>query len=148
MSSSLMFRQAPNLTLFYDSSCPLCAREMEALARLNAENKLAFEDIHAKDFTLRYPEIDPRKASAIFHGRCQGGEMIYGLDVSIRAWNLLGKMKWLKLLRLPIVRIFSDLGYRFFARYRSQISFALTGKSKCSECDLKKHTTRVNDAVN
>ena len=142
-----MSNEPAKLTLFYDSTCPLCAREMEALSRLNVDGNLAFEDIHSEDFNLRYPDIDPEKASAVFHGRCRGGMMIYGLDVSVQAWNLVGRMKWLQILRLPVLRFFSDLAYRFFARYRSQISFVLTGKSNCSECDLKKHSSRINDAV-
>ena len=127
-----------NLTLFFDSTCPLCVGEMRQLRKLDTENRLTFEDIYLSDFTERFPDIEPSKAANVFHGQYENGDMVYGLDVSVEAWGIVGKNKWLRLLRLPGVRIVSDLAYRFFARYRSQISLLLTGKRYCESCDLKK----------
>ena len=44
------------------------------------------------------------------------------------------KKKWLMLLRLPVVRWFSDIGYLVFARYRYDISYLLTGQRRCEPC--------------
>jgi predicted DCC family thiol-disulfide oxidoreductase YuxK len=120
------------LTLFYDSYCPLCANEMDQLRRLDTHKRLRFADIHAVDFSQRYPDIDPQAADRILHARYDDGRMIYGLDVTHQAWALVGKQRWLAVLRWPVIRWFADLGYRFFARYRYGISLVLTGQRRCS----------------
>jgi len=120
------------LTLFYDSYCPLCATEMDQLRELDKQQRLRFEDIHAADFAERYPDIDPQAADRILHARYADGRMIYGLDVTHQAWKLVGKHRWIAILRWPVIRWFADIGYRFFARYRYGISFVLTGQRRCS----------------
>lgn len=120
------------LTLFYDSYCPLCAAEMDQLRRFDQQGRLRFADIHAPDFAERYPDIDPVAADRILHARYADGRMIYGLDVTHQAWALVGRHRWLAVLRWPVIRWFADLGYRFFARYRYGISLVLTGQRRCS----------------
>ena len=118
--------------MFYDSYCPLCAAEMDQLRSLDEQGRLRFEDIHAEDFSVRYPTVDPVAADRVLHGQYDDGRMIYGLDVTHQAWALVGRHRWLAILRWPIIRWFADLGYRFFARYRYGISLVLTGQRRCS----------------
>ena len=125
------------LTLFFDSTCPLCVSEMRALESLDFSNRLVFENIYSDDFCERFPDISQIEAANTFHGRYNNGDMIFGLDVSVQAWSIVGKNKWLRILRAPGFRIVSDLAYRFFARYRSLISLLLTGKRYCDSCELK-----------
>lgn len=122
------------LTVFFDSFCPLCVSEVKQLARLDKKSLLVFEDIHAEDFEHRFPEIDRHKADRVLHGRYEDGKMIYGLDVTAQAWRLVGRHRWLAVLRWPVVRFFADLAYRFFARYRYGISYVLTGERRCISC--------------
>ena len=126
------------LTLFFDSTCPLCVAEMQSLQALNSSNLLIFEDIFSDNFCDRFPNISQNEASKIFHGRYENGDMIFGLDVSVQAWNIVGRHRWLGILRAPGIRIIADIAYRFFARYRSLISLLLTGKRKCESCEIKK----------
>ncbi len=119
------------LTIFYDGRCPLCASEMKQLRQLDDAGKLYLEDINQPDFKQRFPHIDPVEADRVLHGELANGTLIYGLDVTQQAWALVGRHQWLKLLRLPLIRWFADLGYLFFARYRRQISRLLTGSSRC-----------------
>ena len=119
------------LTIFYDGRCPLCAAEMKQLRQLDAAGKLRLEDINRSDFKQRFPHIDPVEADRVLHGQWANGTLIFGLDVTQQAWALVGRHRWLKLLRLPLVRWFADFGYLFFARYRRQISRLLTGSSRC-----------------
>ena len=131
--------EVPNrLTLFFDSTCPLCVAEMQALQSLNSSNLLLFEDIHSDQFCERFPDISQTEASNMFHGRYENGDMIFGLDVSVQAWNIVGKHRWLGILRAPGIRLISDMAYRFFARYRSLISLLLTGRRKCESCETIK----------
>ncbi len=125
------------LTLFFDSCCPLCVSEMEMLAELDHKKNLNFEDIHAADFELRYPTVDPIEADKILHGLFEDGSMIFGLDVTYHAWRIVGRKPWLALLRWPIVRWFADHCYRFFAKNRYSISWLLTGQKRCLSCATK-----------
>ena len=130
------------LTVFYDGRCPLCSAEMKQLSEFDTEGKLLLEDINAHDFQQRFPHIDPVEADRILHGQYASGEMIYGLDVTQQAWELVGRHSWLKLLRLPVIRWFADIGYLLFARYRSQISYLLTGSSQCDDSACYKIPSR------
>lgn len=124
------------LTIFYDSHCPLCLAEMRQLRAFDRAGRLVFADLHAPDFSRHYPYIDTVKASRILHGELENGELLLGLDVTCRAWSLVGKHKWLAVLRWPVVRLLADGVYLFFARYRSQISALLTGRARCDVCGL------------
>lgn len=129
------------MIIFYDGSCPLCVAEMKQLRQLNTYQKLQFEDILLPDFNYRFPDISKEKASRILHGllTTQTGneqQLLLGLDVTYKAWNLVGKKKWLKLLRLPVIHIIADKAYLFFAKNRYRISYLLTGKSRCSSCSI------------
>ncbi|EMR13405.1 putative thiol-disulfide oxidoreductase DCC [Methylophaga lonarensis MPL] len=110
------------LTLFYDGRCALCMREIIQLMQLDAAGRICFEDIHADDFADRYPDIDPVEADRRLHGKLNNGTMIYGLDVTVSAWQLVNKHRWLVILRWPVIKHGADIGYRLFARYRHSIS--------------------------
>lgn len=127
-----------DLTLFYDGSCPLCAREIDHLRRLDRDARIRFEDINEDDFSRRYPNVDPQEASAILLGEYHG-ERIRGLDVTHRAWSLVGR-GWLTApLRWPLIRPVADRVYRWFAPRRYRISGWLTGQKRCeSQCDISK----------
>ncbi|MBU1296103.1 DUF393 domain-containing protein [Marinomonas sp. UCMA 3892] len=122
------------LTIFYDGHCPLCAAEMQTLQSLDTQKKLQLEDIHADSFSERFPYIDKVEADRLLHGQLANGKIIKGLDVTCLAWKLVGKHKWMQLLRWPVIRFFADMGYKFFARYRHQISSFVTGKPRCESC--------------
>lgn len=129
----------PHLTLFFDSYCPLCVKEMHLLKAKDEHQRLAFEDIHQPEFSLRFPHVDPASANAVLHGQLANGQMIYGLDVTAHAWALVGN-RLFQLLRLPLIRPVADIAYRLFARHRYRISFWVTGQARCENCNL---STRV-----
>jgi predicted DCC family thiol-disulfide oxidoreductase YuxK len=124
------------LTIFYDGGCPLCMAEMRQLQASDRDGKLVFVNLHDVDFSERYPHIDPVRADRLLHGQLESGELLHGLDVTCLAWSLVGKHKWLSVLRWPILRPLSDLAYRLFARYRHGISRLLTGRPRCTSCTL------------
>jgi len=125
------------LTLFYDGQCPLCLAEMRQLKAFNSHGHLEFVDVNSDDFSQVYPHIDKIQASRILHGQLDSGELLLGLDVTYRAWSLVGKHRWLAILRWPILKWVADMFYRIFARYRYQISYWLTGQARCNSCRLE-----------
>lgn len=126
------------LTVFYDSYCPLCVSEMDQLAQLDSNNLLQLEDIHQPDFATRFPAIDPVAADRVLHAMLEDGTMLYGLDVTHKVWQSVGKKPWIALLRWPVIRFFADIGYTIFARNRYSISWLLTGKRRCEPCAKNK----------
>ena len=70
------------------------------------------------------------------HAQNVNGDMLYGLDVTAVAWSLVGKYRFLKILRWPVIRSISDLVYKLFAKYRDSISLLLTGKRRCQQCKI------------
>ena len=123
-----------NLTVFYDSFCPLCSAEINQLKAYDRDNNILFEDIHAPDFVKRYPYIDQVEANRILHGQLSNGDMIYGLDVTYQAWKSVGKHRWLAILRWPGIKLLADISYRFFARHRNRISSLIMGKARSLDC--------------
>ncbi|SPJ32213.1 thiol-disulfide oxidoreductase DCC family protein [Kushneria phyllosphaerae] len=123
-----------DLTLFYDGNCPLCVNEINHLKRLDQKQRIAFEDIHAENFTSRYPDIDRDDASAILMGDVHG-QRIRGLDVTHRAWSLVGRGWITAPLRWPLIRPVADRVYLWFAPRRYRISGWLTGRQRCQSCE-------------
>ncbi|MEC7644037.1 MULTISPECIES: DUF393 domain-containing protein [Idiomarina] len=122
--------------IFYDGGCPLCVKEMRHLKRLDTNNKLAFENINVKDFSARYPDIDPDAANQFLHGINADGNAIYGLDVTHAAWQAVGKGAYIAPLRWPVIRWFADRAYLLFAKHRNRISRWVTGQARCEQCNL------------
>ena len=128
--------KTPELTIFYDGGCPLCMKEMRHLHQADSKNKILFVDINANDFQSNYPTIKKDEANRILHGWVADGSLILGLDVTCKAWSLVGKGRWLAVLRWPLIKPVADLFYLFFAKYRNSISWWLTGQRRCNSCQL------------
>jgi predicted DCC family thiol-disulfide oxidoreductase YuxK len=98
---------------------------------MNSANNLVFAGIHnlsaGQDLPVSYDE-----AMRILHGQFDDGRIIKGLDVTYHAWSLVGKRRWVAVLRWPLIRHLFDLGYRFFARYRQPISRLFGRKLTCN----------------
>ena len=124
------------LTVFYDSSCPLCMAEMRELARLDVAKRLRLEDLFASDFSDRYPHIDRERAITVLHGQLDTGEVVLGLDCTRLAWQMVGRKKWLAVLRWPLIKPLADWAYLFFARHRERFSYLLTGQTTCKPCGI------------
>jgi predicted DCC family thiol-disulfide oxidoreductase YuxK len=125
------------LTIFYDGKCPLCCLEMEKLKRHDTNNQIILVNIHNQHFKDDFPSVDTQRAMAILHGLYQGN-ILLGLDVTHRAWTLVGKGMWVAPLQFPIIKQLSHGVYLLLAKYRQPISrfihqkFGL-GASHCKE---------------
>lgn len=125
------------LTIFVDSQCPLCVKEMRHLMEADWQGKLSLEDIHQQDFIYRFPDIDPEKANQVLHGKLDTGEILTGLDVTYLAWTLVGKGRWVKPLKWRWLRAVLDKAYVLFAKNRYAISYFLTGQRRCKgQCEI------------
>ncbi|MCL1059407.1 DUF393 domain-containing protein [Shewanella gelidimarina] len=119
------------LRIFYDSLCPLCDAEMQHIKARDIDDNIELQDLNQSDFASKYPEIDFTVANRILHAQRPDGSIITGLDVTYEAWAVVGKERWVSLLRCSLVKPFADKGYLFFAKHRYRISYLLTGKKRC-----------------
>ncbi len=118
------------LTIFYDGTCPLCAKEMRALEKKDTHKQIRTVDIYSDTFS-GYPQIDPTKANTILHALDHNDKLLLGLDVTYRAWQLVGRGWLYAPLRWPLIRLVADWLYLRFANNRYRISYWLTGNSRC-----------------
>ncbi len=123
--------ESATLRIYYDGLCPLCLREMQHLQRLDRTQQLDLQDINAADFAERFPHIDRMQADRILHGELTDGRLLYGLDVTVLAWRLVGRGRWVSFLRWPLIRPVADRVYLFFARHRHRISGWFGRPSTC-----------------
>lgn len=124
------------LALFYDSECPLCVREMQHLKKKDHWNRIHLVAIQS-DEMAQYPNVNVDMAHKILHGQLASGRVITGLDVTHKAWSLVGLGHMTRVLRVPVIRPVADGFYRLFARHRHRIAALLTGQSHCKQCSIE-----------
>ncbi len=124
-----------DLELYYDGACPLCAREVAALRRLDRKGRIRFSDIAAPGFDAAATGIAWADLMDRIHARLADGTVVEGVEAFRRLYALLG-FGWLVApTRLPGVRWLLDAAYRAFARNRLR----LTGRCAAEGCELHAH---------
>ena len=123
------------LTFLYDGGCPLCKRETDFLKKRDKFGNIKFVDINSKDYDPKnYQHITYEKAMSNLHGIMNNGNIIKGLDVMAYSYQLIG-LGWVYFpLRIPIFSNLLRIIYRYWAKYRLNI----TGRNKLDTlCDSK-----------
>ena len=115
---------------------------MQKLKLHDKKNKIILENLHQTTFEEKFPHIDFCQAMRILHGEYQG-KVLLGLNVTHRAWTLVGKGILVAPLQFPIIKQLSHLVYLLIAKYRHPISHFLhqrlgIGSSTCKTqtCDM------------
>ena len=106
------------LTLYFDGSCPLCLAEMRLLAYKDIMGRLKFEDITAKDFSEHTHGILCDAAMKSIKGKMNTGELLDGIEVFAKAYELVGMKNYAKLLGAKRLQRPLSWGYLKFATNR------------------------------
>lgn len=103
------------LTVWYDGACPLCAREIALMRRLNAAGELEFVDVGTAAETPL-----PRQAMLKrFHVTTPGGATASGAAAFVQMWLRLPALRPLgRLAAWPPVLAALEVAYRLFLRVR------------------------------
>jgi len=109
------------LTIFYDGNCPMCLAEMNHLKKHDKDSLINLVDIHQENFKTLYPTVSFDAAMIILHG-VYNGQVLLGLEVTHRAWTIVGKGFWVAPLNWPVIKPISHWIYLVLARYRHPIS--------------------------
>lgn len=106
------------LIVFHDGGCPLCAREIALMRRLDRAGRIQFVD--AADPAESCP-IDRAALLARFHA-VEDGVMLSGAAAFAAMWRAIPVLRPLGLAaRWPLVERALEAAYRFFLRYRPRV---------------------------
>ncbi|SDI63822.1 Predicted thiol-disulfide oxidoreductase YuxK, DCC family [Ferrimonas sediminum] len=131
-------------TLFIDDRCPLCSHEVSLLRQRDPLGRLRFVSIYDSDWHSEFPQIDPMRCLQVLHAVNERGQVITGLDVTVGAWQRVGRGHLVSWLRWPLIRTLSDWGYLRFAKHRHRISAWLMDAPHCDggQCSLPPKSRR------
>ncbi|MCS6289907.1 MAG: DUF393 domain-containing protein [Nitrospira sp.] len=91
------------LTVFYDGACPICAREMALMKRLDRTRRLTLLDFSPAGFDAAPTGLAAADLSAVLHAQWADGTVITGIDVFRAMWEAVGLGLLSRLNRLPLV---------------------------------------------
>jgi predicted DCC family thiol-disulfide oxidoreductase YuxK len=123
------------IRVLFDGDCPLCAREIRFLKRLDrGRGRIDFEDIADPGFDPSAYGLEARDVIARIHAVLPDGSVVRSMEVFRRAYAAVGLGWVMAPTAWPGVRRLADLAYRVFARNRLR----WTGRSYTCErgsCD-------------
>ena len=117
------------IEVFYDGACPVCAREMRFIQRLDTANVVRASDIAARDFDPAAvgPDLTRERLMDRIHGKLPDGSVVEGVEVFRRIYGALGFRRAVAVSRWPGVRRLLDVAYRAFARNRMRLGGRCVG---------------------
>ena len=115
-------------TLFYDGQCPLCAKEIATLRKLETGN-LVFADIHVQKNTKG---MLPEREALLrrLHLLTGEGDWVVGLPANVRAWSHTKLGFLFKPLLWPMIYPLASRIYSRWADRRYQRKYA------CNTCSI------------
>ena len=103
------------MQVWFDSQCPLCAKEIALMRRLDWFNRVEFIDIYA---TSDCP-LEPSRLLARFHAQEIGQPIVEGAAAFAVLWRHLPVLKPLGMLaRIPLILRLLERAYVQFLRVR------------------------------
>jgi predicted DCC family thiol-disulfide oxidoreductase YuxK len=118
--------------VFYDGECPLCAREMRLVARLDRNERIVLTDIALPEFDASELGVAHDALMSEIHGRLSDGTLVTGVEVFRQLYHHVGFHRLVAVSRWPGLRQALDLGYRLFAKNRLR----LTGRCHDGVCQV------------
>jgi predicted DCC family thiol-disulfide oxidoreductase YuxK len=111
---------APILTVYHDGACPLCAREIALMRRLDRRGAIDFVDV-ADPANARVCPIDPAALLARFHAM-EDGRLLSGAAAFAAMWRAIPLLRPLGLAaRVPGVLWVLERLYVAFLRVRPRL---------------------------
>lgn len=123
------------LTLYFDGTCPLCAREIKILQRQSVESRLLFVDISSDAFDARTLGFTLEQMQSSLHARFADGRWLTGLDATLWSWRAAGLGFWATPLTWRAIRPLLAVGYRLFCRLRPHLAWLPhpDGRRRCDD---------------
>ncbi len=101
----------PEVTVWYDSQCPLCLREIALMRRLDKRDAIAFVDVYGDGAC----PLDRQALLARFHAQEAGGPIVSGAEAFAAMWRAIPLLRPLgKIARFRPVLWLLERCYRGF----------------------------------
>ena len=123
------------VTVWYDSECPLCAREIALMRRLDRDESIRFEEIQG---TTDCP-LDRQTLLARFHAQERGAEIVSGAAAFAAMWRAIPPLRPLgQLARNPAALWCLERLYRLFLIVRPSLQRAARRERKPQAGELRR----------
>lgn len=120
-----MTQQTPwQVSLLYDSACPLCMREVNFLRRKdNGRGLVKFVDVASDDYRPEdHAGISFEAAMERIHAICADGTVLQNVAVFRYVYEVLG-MGWVYgITKIPVIGKIVDAVYGIWAKYRLKMT--------------------------
>ena len=118
-------KHMPTVTkVFYDGSCPLCAREIKFYQRQTDANKISWVDVYSNAFENESHGLNRKIAIKRFHVVLSNGKLLSGAHAFIRLWLSLENFYFFgRLLNTKITIFILEKLYVLFLRFRPPIQW-------------------------
>ena len=107
-----------DIEVFFDGACPLCAREIRFIRRLDRKKRIQFTDIASQEFRASDYQKTMDDLMSEINGRLPDGTWVVGVEVFRRLYAAVGLGPLVWLTRLTIIAGLLDRAYGVFARNR------------------------------
>ena len=110
------------VTVWWDSSCPLCTFEIDFMKKLDKDKAVNFIDLISTDNSTSACPIDKKEMLARFHAQETGKEIVTGAAAFAAVWRSIPATRWMGILAQNS-RILSILesAYIWFLKYRPKL---------------------------
>ncbi|MFG1192840.1 thiol-disulfide oxidoreductase DCC family protein [Xanthobacter flavus] len=105
------------VTVWYDSACPLCRREIALMRRLDREGHISFVDLNSDTGC----PLDRGDMLARFHAS-EDGQIVSGAAAFAAMWRQIPRLRWIgRAARNPRVLALLERTYIAFLRIRPRL---------------------------
>ena len=113
-----MSQDTASVTVWFDSQCPLCTKEIALMRRLDWRNRVTFVDI----YTAEKCPIDPARLLERFHAQEEGQPLVNGAAAFAVLWRHLPLLQPIgAMARLPMVLKLLEHAYIAFLTIRPRL---------------------------
>ena len=121
----------PSTTVFFDGSCPLCAREISIYRNCRGGDQIVWVDVSKLPGKEVVAGLSKNEALTRFHIRTPDGQIVSGGQAFAHLWTKLPAFKVLGMLcQLKLMSWIIDLSYEKFLRFRPLLQRAMR-RRKC-----------------
>ena len=131
MTKMLECPSSPDLTVFYDGSCPLCSREIAVYSRRDTAGRIHWADVSSCSPQALPEGLTRQDALARFHVQRADGALISGAGAFAELWMRTPGFRWFgRIARLPIIHGVLDRAYGIFLDSRPVLQKLLSRSRK------------------